>query len=145
MIACAKWLGYEVNTCTRGDACICQKDLSLIDWLKERADNCRHHAELKPQDRAGWLEGAAYFDFAIETVKNQPRENHPSAEAVKKECWRICCGYKERQFKLAKDHCVIKESCLKRADAAINLAVEIDQLDLSTVNERLRKSGYSIP
>ncbi len=47
--------------------------MNLMDWLHERADNCRAIASQKRgADRDGWLEDARYFDMAITTIENAP-------------------------------------------------------------------------
>jgi len=33
MIACAKWLGRESETCTRGDGCVCKGENKMIDII----------------------------------------------------------------------------------------------------------------
>lgn len=47
--------------------------LSLVEWLRERLDNCQLIAakQIKGGNRSGWLEDAAYFQEAIIAVSNR--------------------------------------------------------------------------
>ena len=41
----------------------------IVDWLKERRENCLFHASHKTgKDRLGWLEDAEYFKMAIDAI-----------------------------------------------------------------------------
>jgi len=43
----------------------------LISWLQERLNNCKEIAETKTgEDRAGWIEDAGFFEWAITKIKN---------------------------------------------------------------------------
>jgi hypothetical protein len=52
---------------------ICSPDqlmpVELVEWLRERYDNCiRIAAQKTGDDKEGWLDDAAYFRWAIETI-----------------------------------------------------------------------------
>src|SRR5574337_1608527 len=57
-----------------GAAVTTEKKMDLNAWLEERAANCRRIADGKQgEDRAGWLEDAAYFDAAREAAEGAAR------------------------------------------------------------------------
>ena len=48
MVACAKYLGREIDTCTRGESCICKKEQTLqrmADILLKIGYPCRGSEE----------------------------------------------------------------------------------------------------
>jgi hypothetical protein len=56
----------------------------LAGWLRERRDNARHIADLRQgTDRNGWLEDAAYFDWAVKIVEASRRESEVRASSGK--------------------------------------------------------------
>ena len=59
---------------------------TLIEWLRERYENCLRHARQKPGwDRDGWLEDAAYFKEALDRLNaGNPNYTPYQVEAAKK-------------------------------------------------------------
>jgi len=47
-----------------------QPPTKVVEWLKERHDNCIRHAARKiGDDRDGWLEDAYYFELVLATIE----------------------------------------------------------------------------
>jgi hypothetical protein len=63
-------------------------EMTVVDWLRERKENCiRIAAEKSGDDKAGWLSDAAYFERAI--VMLSPDELAELPEATDAEGRRL--------------------------------------------------------
>lgn len=58
-------------------------------WLRERQKNCERHAKTRrEEDRAGWLDDAAYFGAAISLLAALERPGEEEVEALREESWK---------------------------------------------------------
>ncbi len=57
--------------------------LSVVEWVRERLDNCERHAGLRAgKDRDGWLEDAAYFREILAILAAHPTPPAMDDDAV---------------------------------------------------------------
>lgn len=92
---------------------------ALIEWLRERLDNCHLLAARKfGTDRDGWLEDAAYFHAAIEALDTRPAPPRAGEDTLQARVapWMQACFGPE-----------ISADRLERNDRFIEEAVELVQ------------------
>lgn len=69
MTICAKFVGREVSTCTRGDSCICHDFIEGCD-----CENCKAH-ELKSYKLFGYYNTKYWTFFSIDELENLEQLN----------------------------------------------------------------------
>lgn len=85
--------------------------MELVDWLNERAANCRRiAADKRGADRTGWLEDEAYFRRAAAVVAAANKT--PNAGAKRPAAEAHACGCREG-------------TCESKADRRCRMADEI--------------------